>query len=162
MKSSVQHIVADIHQYFLRHGLTLAVAESCTGGLISHMITSIPGASTIFKSGIVAYSRQAKEEMLGISPDVMNEFGMVSGETAIEMAEKVRLLAKADYAAAATGNLGPDVLEGKDRGLIYLAASREGKAITRELHLPGTRDENKTMAAEASLKLILQLAESNK
>ena len=100
--------------------------------------------------------------MLGISPDVMNEFGMVSGETAIEMAEKVRLLAKADYAAAATGNLGPDVLEGKERGLIYLAASREGKTITRELHLPGTRDENKTMAAEAALKLILQLVESNK
>jgi len=162
MKPSVQHIAADIHQYFLKHGLTLAVAESCTGGLISHMITSIPGASTIFKSGIVVYSRQAKEDMLGISPDVMNEFGMVSGETAIEMAEKVRLLAKADYAAAATGNLGPDVLEGKDRGLIYLAASREGKAITRELHLPGTRDENKTMAAEAALKLILQLAESSK
>jgi PncC family amidohydrolase len=160
MKPSVQQRGADVHKYFIKHGLTLAVAESCTGGLISHVITSIPGASKIFRTGIIAYSQQAKEEILGISHEIMNEFGMVSRETAIEMAEKVRLLAHADYAVASTGNLGPDVLEGKEQGLIYLAASREGKTITEELHLSGTRDENKTEVAEAALNLLLQLAES--
>jgi len=61
---------------------------------------------------------------------------------------------------ASTGNLGPDVLEGKEQGLIYIAASREGKTITEELHLSGTRDENKTEVAEAALNLLLQFAES--
>ena len=84
---------------------------------------------------------------------------MVSRETAVEMAEKVRLLANTDCSVSSTGNLGPDVLEGKERGLIYLAASRKGKTITKQLVLEGSRAENKEASSLAALELLVELVE---
>jgi PncC family amidohydrolase len=157
MDTKVIKIAEKIKGILTRRELTLSVAESCTGGLISHLITSVPGASAFFRAGIIAYSREAKEDILAVSDKTIDTFGMVSRETAVELAEKVRMLAKTDYSVSSTGNLGPDVLEGKERGLVYLAACRDGKTITKQLNVNGNRSENKEAAALAALNLLIEL-----
>lgn len=161
MEPEILAVVSQVHSIFKDKGLTLSVAESCTGGLISHYITSIPGASIFFKTCIVAYSEEVKKSMLGISSDTIERFGVVSDETGREMAEKVRLLSKADYAISTTGNLGPDSLEEKGRGLIYIAVSMEGKTVSKELRLKGNREGNKAEAALAAFKLLIDVVEKN-
>jgi len=155
MKNEILETVSKVHELFRNKGLTLSVAESCTGGLVSHYITGLPGASNFFIGGIVAYSAEIKKNILGVSPETLNKYGVVSGETAREMADKARLLSKTDFAVSTTGNLGPDVLEGKEEGLVYIAASRDGKAVSQELRLKGDREGNKEEAALSALKLLI-------
>lgn len=157
MNKETLKIIETVHGLFTQQGLTLSTAESCTGGLVSHWITLLPGASAFLRAGIIAYSRDAKENILGVSGNTIDTFGMVSSEAAIEMAEKVRLVTGTDYSVSSTGNLGPDVLEGKDRGLVYLAACRKGKTITKQLMLKGSRAENKEAASLAALELLVEL-----
>ena len=158
----MNEIISKVHELFKNQKLTLSVAESCTGGLISHWITSAPGASAFFRSGIVAYSRDCKEDILNVSDDVIKKFGMVSKEVAIEMAERVRLLTKTDYSVSTTGNLGPDVLEGKNLGLIYVAVSKEGRTISKDLTLRGNRDQNKIDASIAALTILMNMVDTEK
>ncbi len=157
VKKSTEEAIYKVHQLFKRRGHTLAVAESCTGGLISHYITSLPGASVFFRAGVVSYSEAAKTDILGISPEIIRIHGVVSKSTAIAMAEKVRSLVKTDFSIATTGNLGPDVLAGSEKGLVCIAADREGKTVSKELRLQGGREENKEEAARAALQLLIEL-----
>ena len=136
---------------------TLAVAESCTGGHVADLITNIPGVSAVFTAGVIAYSRAAKITILGVPPAVLQKYGLISEETAQAMALEMRLIAKADYAIATTGNLGPDVLEGKQCGLVYLAVSSSTGVFSRELHLGGDRAANKHDAALAALNLLAEV-----
>lgn len=139
----------------LRHaGRSLAVAESCTGGLIADLITDIAGASAVFKAGIVAYSPEAKIHLLGIDAALIARHGVVSNEIACAMAERMRLLAETDYAIATTGNLGPTVLEGKPCGLVHVAVSSAKTLYSRELQYGGDRRTNKQDAALAALNLL--------
>ena len=153
-------IVSKIHQTLIKKGLTISVAESCTGGLLSHLLTKLPGSSAFFEAGIVSYSRKSKEEILGVSREIMAQQGIVSEKTAKEMAGKIRALTKTDFSIATTGNLGPAVLEGKDRGLIYIAVSGSQGIIARELRLDGGRAANKKEAALRSLELLLEVIKS--
>jgi PncC family amidohydrolase len=159
MNDEIVAVIRKVHKIFKEKGITLSVAESCTGGLISHYITTLPGASIFFEAGIVSYSIEAKKKILGVTFDIISEYGVVSEETAKQMAEKVRLLTGTDFAVSTTGNLGPDVLEGKEKGLVYIAVSKEGLAISRELRLRGGRDENKEEASLLALKFLIELAE---
>ena len=161
MKQELLKAIKKVHKIFKKKGLTLSVAESCTGGLISHYITTLSGASAFFVAGIVSYSGDAKKTLLCVSSKTIQHYGVVSEETAREMAEKVRLLTKTDYSISTTGNLGPDVLEGKERGLVYIAASKEGKTISKRLQLKGDREANKENASLAALKLLIEIAENN-
>jgi len=155
MNKKTSEIIRRVHEIFKKKGLTLSVAESCTGGLISHYITTLPGASNFFEAGVVSYSAKAKMKILNISSGVISKYGMVSEEAAREMAVKIRVLTKTDYSLSTTGNLGPDVLEGKEKGLIYIAVSRKGKTFSKELRLKGDREENKKEAALEALKLLI-------
>jgi PncC family amidohydrolase len=94
---------------------------------------------------------------LGISPEVISKHGVVSEKTAKEMAEKVRSLTGTDYSLSTTGNLGPDVLEGKVRGLIYVAASKKGQTFSKKLRLKGNREENKEEASLSALRFLLEV-----
>ena len=152
-------VIQRMHRLFKEKGLTLSVAESCTGGLISHYITTLPGASIFFKAGIISYSIGVKKKILGVSFDVMSEYGVVSEETAREMADKVRLLTETDFALSTTGNLGPDVLEGKEKGLVYMAVSKEALTVSRELRLKGDREENKERASLLALRFLIEMTE---
>ncbi|MDH4028588.1 MAG: CinA family protein [Nitrospirota bacterium] len=155
-------IVNRVHEIFRDRGMTLSVAESCTGGLISHYITSLPGASDIFTAGVVVYTQEAKKNILGVSPDIIATYGVVSEQTAREMAEKVRSASRSDASVSTTGNIGPGALEGKELGLVYIAASMDGKTISETLHLHGDREHNKEQATVSALRLLIELMEGGK
>jgi len=158
MDVTTLEIIHRVHELFKARGLTLSVAESCTGGLISHYITHLPGASAFFKAGVVSYSAEMKIKILGVSPNTIASYGVVSGHTAKEMAEKIRGLTDTDFSVSTTGNLGPDVLEGKETGLIYIAVSKEGRTFAKELRLRGNREENKEEAALEALSFLIEIA----
>jgi len=157
MDTKLLGIIKRVFEFFNNKGLTLSVAESCTGGLLSHYLTYLPGSSNFFTAGIVSYSESAKINILGVSPETIARYGVVSGRTAEEMAERIRLITGSDYSISTTGNLGPDVLEGKERGLIYIGVSREGGVVSRELRLDGERNRNKEDACHRALEFLLEL-----
>lgn len=141
---------------------TLALAESCTGGLLGHLITQVPGSSDYLKGGVIAYSYEAKEEILKVQRDVLNQYGAVSEQAAIQMAEGARKLFDADYALAVTGIAGPssDRSE-KPVGLTWLAIS-SGESTRTETHQwQGSRAENKEHSAQAALELLLDVLEGS-
>ncbi|MBF0506837.1 MAG: CinA family protein [Nitrospirae bacterium] len=158
MNEDLLEIIRDVHNFFIGKGLTLSVAESCTGGLVSHYMTTLPGASTFFQAGVVTYSNISKITILGLSSADIEKYGVVSDTAAREMAEKVRVLLRTDYGLAATGNLGPEALEGKEKGLVYIAVSASGRTVGKELRLTGDRAYNKEQAAFWALKLLLETA----
>jgi len=158
MNEEVHNIIRSVHKLFSDRGLTLALAESCTGGLLSHYMTLLPGSSAFFRAGLVTYSNASKLSLLGLAPDTLERYGVISEAVAREMAEKVRALLKTDYALATTGNLGPEVLEGKKRGLIYIAVNTGGKTIVKELLLTGDRAANKEKASYFAMQFLLETA----
>jgi len=153
--------VGRISRIFIAKGLTLSAAESCTGGLICDFLTALPGASSFFRAGVVTYSAQSKKSILGIGQKVFSAHGVVSGETARRMAEKVRLLTKTDFAVSTTGNLGPDVLERKPKGLVYVAVSTRNGTVVRKCMFNGTRGQIKEKAARAALALLLEVVDND-
>lgn len=153
-------IIRKVHEIFKKKGLKLSVAESCTGGLVSHYITLLPGESAFFEAGVVTYSAESKKKILGLQLKTISSHGVISKETAKEMAERMRLLTKTGCAVSTTGNLGPDALEGKDVGLIYTAVSMGGKTFARESRLNGKREEIKERAAVSALEFLIEAIES--
>lgn len=153
----ITKVIQKVHELLTRKKLTISVAESCTGGLISHFLTALPGSSAFFDAGVVTYSIESKKSILDVSSGTISNHGVVSEETAREMAEKVRALTQTDYSISTTGNLGPDVLEGKEKGLIYIAVSREGQTFSRELKLKGDRETNKEETALQALKFLIEV-----
>lgn len=141
-------------------GWTLALAESCTGGLIGHRLTNIAGSSDYFLGGIVAYAYEAKERLLAVRHQTLYEHGAVSRETAIEMARGARLALGADVGASVTGIAGPGGgLPDKPVGLTWIAVStRDGERAQRYLWT-GDRLANKEQSAEAALLLLLETVE---
>lgn len=140
-------------------GLTLAVAESSTGGLIGHLLSEVPGSSAVFLGGVIAYHDRLKEQ-LGVPKKVLETEGAVSAATAKAMADAVRRKARADAGLAVTGIAGPGGgTEAKPVGLTYLALAAEG-TILNERHLwHGDRSQNKRASAEAALEMVLRYLE---
>jgi PncC family amidohydrolase len=159
MNRQTLEVIRKVHELFKKKGVTLSVAESCTGGLISHYVTTLPGASNFFEAGVISYSAEAKRTILGVSPETVSKYGVVSDQTGREMAEKVRELVKTDFSLSTTGNLGPDVLEGKEKGLVYISVSRAGGTFSKELRLKDNREENKEEASLAALEFLIEIAE---
>jgi nicotinamide-nucleotide amidase len=149
-----------VHEYFKKNDLTLSVAESCTGGLICHYITSLPGASIFFEAGVIAYSAESKKNILGVSLETVSEFGVVSEETTKEMAERIKALTNTDFSLSTTGNIGPGTLEGKEKGLIYTAVSKHRGIFSRHMKLTGTREENKEKVSLFALKFLVETIEA--
>lgn len=142
-------------QSLLKSGKTVGFAESCTGGLITEMLTSLPGASAAVKGGIVTYSDQGKVELLGVPPQILESHGAISAEAAIAMAEGARQRLKTDYALSVTGVAGPDSAEGKPVGTILIGLS-ESKTPTRvfRLSLKGSREKIRIRAAKHALYVL--------
>lgn len=136
-------------------GFTLAVAESCTGGLIATRVTEVPGSSVYFKEGVVAYSNEAKVRLLGVPSDLIAEYGAVSAPVAEAMAEGVRLRAATDFGLSVTGIAGPSGgSEDKPVGLVYIALSDDAHTEHRKLLLPGDRQLIRWRASQAALDLL--------
>ncbi len=137
-------------------GKTLAVAESCTGGLLAMRITEVPGASDYFLGGIVSYANSAKERLLGVPEEVLAERGAVSSECARAMALGVKRVFGADYSLAITGIAGPGgATPEKPVGLVYIAlAGPGGEVEVREHRFVGSRQGVRWSASEAALALL--------
>lgn len=141
---------------------SLSIAESCTGGLLGHRITQVPGSSAYFERGAIVYSNLAKIELLQIPEDMIARYGAVSAPVAITMAEQIKLLSGTGFGIGITGIAGP---EGgspeKPVGLVYVALADEKVTRVEKYNFPGTRERIKFMASQAALNLLrLRLLES--
>ncbi len=141
-----------------KSGLKIATAESCTGGLLAGLITDISGASKMFECGIVTYSNRAKIEQLTVPSYFIEEFGAVSRETAIAMAEGLLLISRADLAVSITGVAGPDGgTAEKPVGTVFMALASRTRATSDKLYtFSGNREQIRLLAVEAALELLLQ------
>lgn len=135
--------------------LTLSVAESCTGGLISHRLTNIPGSSYYFDAGVVSYSNESKMKILDVQMSSLLEFGAVSEEVAVQMAKGVRKITDADIGISTTGICGPEGgSEEKPVGLVYVAIDYLGKVKCDKCLFSGKREEIKQKTADYVLNLL--------
>lgn len=146
-----------VGQQLIQGGYTLALAESCTGGLVSHLLTNVPGSSAYLLRGYVVYSNQAKEEDLGVPVTTLREYGAVSPQTARAMAEGVKNKAGADFGLAITGIAGPGGgSPQKPVGLVYISLAFSGDTIVQRHQWRGTREQIKNRSALAALQLLWQ------
>lgn len=137
-------------------GLTVAVAESCTGGLVADAITDVPGSSAYFVGGVVAYADDAKARLLGVPGEVLAAHGAVSAQVARAMAEGVRERFGSSVAASVTGIAGPDGgTDAKPVGLTYVAVADDEGVDVRRYVWTGGRLENKRLSATAVLEVLL-------
>lgn len=137
--------------------LTLATAESCTGGLVAHVLTEIAGSSVVVRGGVVAYADDVKRDTLGVPAEVLAAHGAVSAQVALAMAGGARRVLGTDLAVAVTGIAGPaGGTPEKPVGLVYVAiAGPEGSEVERH-QWPGDRSANKRASAQAALELVLR------
>ena len=150
---------ANILEACRRQKLKLALAESCTGGLIGAALTEISGSSDVLDRGYVTYSNKAKATMLGVPPETLREFGAVSAETVRAMAEGALAKSGCDVTVAVTGVAGPDGgSPGKPVGLVHFAAARRGKTLHREIRFGDLgRGEVRRRSVLAALELLGEL-----
>jgi PncC family amidohydrolase len=136
--------------------LTLATAESCTGGLIANLITNVPGSSNYFEGGVISYSNESKIEFLRVPTETLKRCGAVSEETAAAMAIGIHKLTKADLGLAVTGIAGPTGgTEQKPVGLVYIALADRINVEKYQFKFNGSRLEIKKQTANAALKILL-------
>ncbi len=141
--------IADLADLLLKNDMKLSLAESCTGGLISNMIVSVPGSSAYFSGSAVTYSNESKESILSVKHDTLIRYGAVSRETAVEMALGSIKIYDSDVAGSVTGIAGPDGgTDNKPVGAVWMTVTDGLRTISFENHFKGNRDEIRRQAAE--------------
>ncbi len=142
----------EVGKLLCQKGLTLGLVESATGGLLSHLITNVPGSSDYYKGSLTAYSNQLKMSLVGVKEDTISSYGAVSHQVAEEMAQGGRRILGADICLADTGIAGPGgATPGKPVGLFYIGLVHKGGTYSRKHCFKGNREQNKISAAEAAL-----------
>ncbi len=135
--------------------ITIATAESCTGGILGKEITSVSGASEIYGFGFITYANEAKMSLLGVKKETLEEYGAVSEQTAMEMAIGARKNAQSDIAVSTTGIAGPGGgTPEKPVGLVYISLAYKGGTLVKKLNLQGDRDSVRTQTCENVFNLI--------
>ena len=138
-------------------GKTLVTAESLTGGMIGSVLTSVSGASAVYKGGVVSYVNEVKEQILGVPAGILERYGAVSMWTAGYMASGVRKLLKADFAVSVTGLAGPGGDEfGHQVGTVFIGFDSNPRSVAKEYHFTGSREEVRRQTVKAALELILE------
>lgn len=138
--------------------MTVAFAESCTGGLLSYEITSVPGASKVFGTAVTSYSVNAKHRLLGVGKETLSNYGAVSRQTAGEMAVGILRVSGADIGVSVTGVAGPDPSEGKEPGIVYIGIAYDKKIHVQKLMIENNgREYIRNSAAFAALSEILEI-----
>jgi PncC family amidohydrolase len=154
----MKKIARQVHKLFIAKGRTIATAESCTGGLLSKLLTDIPESSRYFILGLVTYSNSAKEQLLGIPHNVLAKYGAVSKEVARLMASKVKRMAKTDFGIGITGIAGPG---GKTItlkvGTVFICVDSKNKMICKKFIFRGSRIMVRNKAALETMKLLKSL-----
>jgi len=138
-----------------KHGKSISIAESCTGGFISHRITNVPGSSNYYDCSVIAYSNQSKIDILHVSPETLKKFGAVSRQTAVEMAQGIKQISGSDLGLVVTGIAGPvGGTPEKPVGLVYICLASDESVVCEEFRFKGKREEIKLQASEAALQMI--------
>lgn len=146
---------ADVGSLLRQRGLTCATAESCTGGLIAHLMTGLSGSSDYFLGSVVSYSNEVKAKVLGVPPDLLSRHGAVSAEVAGAMLHGVLALTGADVGMATTGIAGPSGgTEAKPVGTVWIAAGSREACVVKDFRFPFDRDRNKMIFAKTALFLL--------
>lgn len=149
-----------IHR-LLKNALTLSAAESCTGGLVSKLLTDVPGSSQCFYGGICVYTDEIKINVLGVSRSTIENYTAVSYETAKELADRIREKFNTDIGVGITGYAGPGGgTENDPVGTVYIAASSREKYICEVCHFSGSRAEVRSQAADYALNMVCRLIDS--
>lgn len=151
---SVEENAARLVEVLQAIGQTVATAESCTGGMVSSAIVSVPGASNVFGNGFITYCDEAKHRLLQVSQETLDTYTAVSAETAAEMAYGCAAAGQADLALAVTGLAGPGGgTEEKPVGLVYVSCCYHDRILVQEYHFQGDREAIRRQAAAAALQL---------
>ena len=149
-----------VYHLLKKHGYRLTTAESATGGMIASMLVNVPGVSEFFEEGYVTYSDAAKVKMIHVNPDTIKTYGVVSSQTAEDMAESAARTAGCDAALSVTGVAGPD---GGTKecpvGLVYIGCFLNGKTVVKRHRFQGDRMAVRTAAAEEALRLLIKCLE---
>ncbi len=135
--------------------LTLATAESCTGGLLGAHLTTVPGVSAVYAGGFITYTVEQKHAMLGVPMKLLREKGAVAKKTAKAMALGAAQRTGVDCSLSVTGNAGPDPSEGKPVGLVYIGCCVDGKAVGRKFMFKGSREEIREQSVQSALQILL-------
>ncbi len=144
-----------VSEYLIDSGITIATAESCTGGMLAERLTRMPSISKCFGRGVITYSNEAKIKLLGVSTNTLDKYGAVSMQTAMEMADGIRKISGADLGVSITGIAGPDGgTEVKPVGLVYLGMSTAQETWSKELRLTGSRERIRNMSVMYALDMI--------
>lgn len=145
----------EVGELLRAQGLTLSVAESCTGGLITHRLTNIPGSSDYIERGVVVYSNLSKTELLKVPVEMIEHYGAVSEEVAKAMARGVREIARTSLGLAVTGIAGPSGgSPSKPIGTVFIALVSEKGILCNAYHFKGSREEIKFMSSEKALEML--------
>ena len=152
MKVSVQK---RLYNLLKDSGKTLSAAESCTGGQISHLITTVPGSSNYYLGSVTSYAAEVKIKVLGVKEESIRDYGLVSSQVAAEMSEGVRKITGSTYSVATTGLAGPGGDDwGNPEGTVWIGVSTPEKTVTFCRHFKGSRTENIRHFAYAALKIL--------
>jgi nicotinamide-nucleotide amidase len=146
-----------IGSMLLANGKTMCTAESCTGGYLAHLITSIPGSSKYFIGSVVSYDNKVKENLLSVKQQTLQSVGAVSEETAIEMAEGARRLIDTDFAVAISGIMGPNGgSDEKPVGTVWIAVASNTETVAQKFHVRYDRLRNIEITAVHALNMLRQ------
>jgi len=150
-------LIDKVSDLLKKQNLTVATAESCTGGLIAHTLTNISGSSDYFDRGIVSYSNKAKMNLLNVPENLLKKYGAVSEQVAKAMAEGVQKISNVDIGISTTGIAGPTGgTKEKPVGLVYIAISTLEDTVVKKFHFSGERLQNKESTCKAALDLLLE------
>jgi len=150
------HLSSQVGSELTKHNFSIATAESCTGGLLAHILTSVSGSSNYYVGGIVAYSNRIKEKLLGVRPETLEQHGAVSSQTAQEMAVGIREKFKTDIGLSTTGIAGPTGgTPAKPVGLVWIGLSFKAKTTTIKCQFDGDREQVKTSSVQKILQVLL-------
>lgn len=164
MMPTIQQIPLEeqIGQLLQKHKLTMGTAESCTGGRIAHLITSVPGSSAYFLGGVVSYSNQVKHEVLKVSEESLEKYGAVSRPVVVQMVRGIQYLLHCDCAVATSGIAGPGGgTPDKPVGTVWIAAIYKDRLKASLFHFNGDRREIISQSSEAALAMLLASVRSN-
>ena len=158
LPNEIKNPIELVIDYCKKNHLTLSVAESCTGGLIGAAITDIPGASQVFKGGIISYSNEWKNKILRVSQETLDNFGAVSSKCAEEMVTNLCNYYNTDLGIAVTGIAGPaGGTPEKPVGLVYISVKFKAKTLTKEFHFPGNRSRIRQRTLYTAATLLREL-----
>lgn len=158
MNITMQNTLKDLHKYLKISGKTIAVAESCSGGILSSLLTQLSGSSQYFILGVITYSNQSKINILKIPAPIITKKGAVSKDVAYLMAKNIRRIAKTDYGIGITGIAGPTgATQNKPIGTVFIAIANKNKTICKNFTFQGNRVSIRKQSALKSLELLKQI-----